>query len=85
MDIFLKISPIIVGLIVDVIIFMFCLILLATTLFHWKGIEAKLENKRSKRTFWLCFVIIAAIMLIISFTIETPGEHLCKFLVSIMN
>lgn len=80
-----KISLIVVGLGVDVILFMFCFIILASALHFWKGIEVEQENKRSNRIFWLSFVIIGTIMIIISLTIETPGEHLCKFLISIKN
>jgi len=85
MDVLLIISSIIAGLATDIIIIMFCLIVLTSVICYWKEIETKFENKRYKRIFWLSFVIIATIMIIISYSIKTPGEHLCKFLVSAIN
>ena len=85
MDVLSTISSIIVGLTVDVIIFMFCLIILTSVLHYWKEVEVEREDKHSKRIFWLSFVIIATIMVTISYSIKTPGERLCKFLISIMS
>jgi len=81
MDILLRILYIIAGLCIDMIILLFCLIIMISVISYWKDIQV--GSKIYKRLTWICFIFLIIVTTVVDYIIGLPGHRLFIFLNSI--